>query len=118
MYATPLRKDPRVLMTSMRLSAAAAALAAAVVAVGATDALAAPPTTATFPYTGAEQTYTVPAGTHLVRVTAVGGKGGRSTYTSDYDVLFNGGFGGRVSATLSVTPGQKLYVNVGDNGTN
>lgn len=81
---------------------------------GATDALAAPPATATFPYTGTEQTYTVPAGTHLLRVTAIGGMGGSSNSLN----RLSGGFGGRVSGTLSVTPGQTLYVNVGGNGAN
>jgi hypothetical protein len=92
-------------MRLTRLALTAAAIAAVIPALGAGDALAAGSTTLT--YTGSEQTYTVPAGTHFLRVRAVGGRGGGAYYS---------GLGGRATATLPVTPGQILYVYVGGNG--
>jgi RHS repeat-associated protein len=64
-------------------------------------------TTVNFSYTGALQTWTVPAGVTSVRVTADGAQGD-GTY---------GGLGGRVTATLSVTPGSTLSVYVGGRGS-
>lgn len=61
---------------------------------------------ATFTHTGAEQSFTVPAGVTEVGIVAVGGKGGGP----------NGGFGAVASAAAPVQPGQKLYVEVGGNG--
>jgi hypothetical protein len=69
---------------------------------------------ATFTYTGAEQTYEVPAGVALVRIDAVGAAGGSSGGC-------NGGSGGRgasLSADIPVSAGQTLYVEVGGAGTN
>jgi hypothetical protein len=67
-------------------------------------------------FTGADQTYTVPAGVHAVHVVAVGAKGGRG---SDGNGRSGGaaGFGARVEADLRVTPGEVLFVEVGGNGT-
>ncbi len=62
--------------------------------------------TATFASTGAEQPFTVPAGVTSLQVTAVGGRGGGGL----------GGFGAVARATVPVTPGQALFVNVGGNG--
>jgi hypothetical protein len=62
----------------------------------------------TFNYTGAEQTFTVPAGVFSVQVLAVGGSGGTAGAL--------GGVGAQVSGDLSVTPGETLYVEVGGNG--
>ena len=62
--------------------------------------------TATFAYTGASQTYTVPAGVTSLQVTADG-----STGQNFFSVL--GGRGARVTATLAVTPGEVLAVMVG-----
>lgn len=62
----------------------------------------------TFNYTGGQQTYTVPAGVTSVTVDVKGAIGGGSF----------GGFGGRVQAKLTVTPGQTLYIYVGGQGTN
>ncbi|HET7454952.1 MAG TPA: glycine-rich protein [Solirubrobacterales bacterium] len=62
----------------------------------------------TFGFTGAEQTFTVPAGVHLISVNLVGGMGGDG-----------GGAGGAaavVTGDLEVTPGQVLYLEVGGNG--
>jgi len=67
---------------------------------------AAEPGRVTFEYTGAPQTWTVPDGVTSVAVDLWGAQGGGSW----------GGSGGRVQATLSVTPGQELQVNVGGAG--
>ncbi len=56
--------------------------------------------TVTFMFNGSEQRFTVPAGVRSVNVTAVGARGG-------------GGIGAIVSGTLSVHPGEILYVEVG-----
>ncbi len=64
--------------------------------------------TQTFFYTGAEQTFTVPAGVFSVEVLAVGGRGG------DADQL--GGAAAQVTGDLSVIPGETLYVEVGGPG--
>ena len=64
-------------------------------------------TTCTFSPTGAEDTFVVPDEVNSVHVVATGAPGA---------VGFNGGSAGRgarVSGDLTVTPGQKLYVNVG-----
>src|SRR4051794_38703594 len=111
----PPRKDPAPLMRRTRIAAVAAALATTVPALAASNALAAGPIT--FNYTGAEQTYTVPVGTYFLSASAVGGRGGNSPL-GDYSFFGgHGGRGARVAATLPVTPGQTLYVNVGGNGT-
>jgi hypothetical protein len=60
-------------------------------------------TTVNFAFTGAAQTFTVPAGVTSLGVVANGARGGGST----------GGNGGRVTATLSVTSGQILNLYVG-----
>jgi hypothetical protein len=67
--------------------------------------------TRNFLSTGAEQTFTVPAGVtsiHVIAVGASGGTGGNSPVA--------GGFGAVAIADVAVTPGQVLYVNVGTNG--
>jgi RHS repeat-associated protein len=62
----------------------------------------------TFSCTGAETSYTVPAGVTKLLISAVGAQGGIS-----------GGLGGGVSGTLAVTPGTTYYINVGcQNGYN
>ena len=63
-------------------------------------------TTCEFAYTGAEQSFTVPAGISSVHVLAQGGIG-------DGPV---GGGGALVEADLTVTPGDTLYVEVGGSG--
>ncbi len=70
------------------------------------------PQTTVFDYTGAQQTYTVPAGVTSVRISAQGADGGGSGLY--YDV---GGSGAYAEADLSVTPGETLYVQVGGNGS-
>ncbi|QKG55695.1 hypothetical protein GKZ68_02990 [Hymenobacter sp. BRD128] len=59
----------------------------------------------TFSYTGGVQTYTVPANVFSLTVDAAGAQG-----------AVNGGLGGRVQATLSVTPGEVLQLYVGGAG--
>jgi hypothetical protein len=61
--------------------------------------------------TGAEQTFTVPAGVTTVEVIAVGGRGGAGGGGTA-----PGGFGAVAIADVAVTPGEVLYVNVGGNG--
>ena len=62
-----------------------------------------------FNYTGAVQTFIVPAGVTAVTIDAIGAQGGSSFNTA-------GGPGGETVATISVTPGQTLYVYVGGMG--
>jgi hypothetical protein len=74
--------------------------------------------TCTYSSTGAEQTFTVPAGVTSVDISAVGGEGGEgSTFSSSGPSQGAGGFGASVSVTKAVTPGDVLYVEVGGNGT-
>ena len=61
----------------------------------------------TFNYTGAEQMFTVPPGVKKIKVIAVGAQGG-----GDFQ-----GFGGRVYAIIPVTPGEKLAIFVGGQGS-
>ena len=89
----------------MRIGVALAAVLAALLACAAPAAA----DTATFNFTGAEQSFAVPAGVFSVDVTAIGGHGAdRSGVT--------GGRGASVSGTLPVRPGQVLYVEVGGSG--
>ncbi|MFJ4091650.1 hypothetical protein ACIPYS_08720 [Kitasatospora sp. NPDC089913] len=66
-------------------------------------------------YSGADQTFTVPAGVTAVyaRVFGAGGAGSpRDYYTGQY----GGGGGGYTTGTLAVTPGQSLTLTVGQGG--
>ncbi|MBJ6111818.1 hypothetical protein JAO73_22550, partial [Hymenobacter sp. BT523] len=65
-----------------------------------------------FAYTGAPQTYTVPAGITRLGVDLAGAGGGPVYAKPD-----GGGLGGRVLATLSVTPGETLTLYVGGAGS-
>jgi hypothetical protein len=62
-----------------------------------------------FFYTGAEQTFTVPEGVHVIRMGAAGGAGGATAPAS-------GGEGAVLGGTALVSPGQTLYVEVGGEG--
>ncbi len=63
-----------------------------------------------FSYTGAEQTFAVPAGVSSLKVQAIGANGGDSDGVK-------GGIGASVSGTISVPSGHHtLYVNVGGRG--
>ncbi len=76
---------------------------------------AAGPTTFTTPVACADLNsadyYTVPAGVASVQVTAAGGPGAASTIKGT--AASAGGLGGVASATVPVTPGEILYVQVG-----
>jgi hypothetical protein len=67
--------------------------------------------TVVFNYTGAVQTWTVPAGVSSVSVDMIGPRGGTNGCGLYY------GKGGRVQCKLSVTPGQVLNIYVGGKGT-
>jgi Glycine rich protein len=71
--------------------------------------------TASFGFTGTEQTYTVPAGVDSIHVVAVGAKGGRG-FNNIGSRVSAGGSGGRIEADLAVTPGQVLFITVGGVG--
>lgn len=60
----------------------------------------------TFRYVGKPQQFTVPKKTTHLSIIAIGGRGGGET----------GSFGGRVSAIISVYPGESLTIRVGGNG--
>jgi hypothetical protein len=66
--------------------------------------------TTTFNYTGNQQTWTVPIGVNSINVIVVGAKGSSGNGTTNNGT---GGLGGKVQATIPVTPGQTLYFNVG-----
>jgi hypothetical protein len=68
-------------------------------------------TTTSFSYTGAQQTWTVPAGVTSVTIEAYGAQGLQGSAA--------GGYGGSALGNLAVTPGQVLYIYVGgQNGNN
>ncbi|MDO8998957.1 MAG: T9SS type A sorting domain-containing protein [Bacteroidota bacterium] len=68
--------------------------------------------TQTFNYTGAVQNFTVPVGVTSITVDASGAQGNANTLNNGV-----GGLGGRVLATLTVTPGEVLQVRVGGGGS-
>jgi hypothetical protein len=73
----------------------------------------------TFNYTGAIQTYTVPAGVTSLTVTCFGGQGGSgATGSSSAGATLGGvgGLGSMTTGTLAVTPGQVINVFVGGQG--
>lgn len=65
--------------------------------------------TQTFSYTGAQQSFVVPAGVTSVTIEAWGAQGWSGSNT--------GGLGGYATGQLDVTPGETLYVYVGGQGT-
>ncbi|WP_324672158.1 T9SS type A sorting domain-containing protein [Hymenobacter sp. GOD-10R] len=67
--------------------------------------------TTTFSYSGDTRSYTVPLGVTSLQVVATGAAGGR------YDASTASSPGAQVSATLTVTPGEILFVVVGGQGT-
>jgi len=110
MVSAPASRLLRAVPRPARL-ALAAAVGAAGLAAGLPQAALAAPLSTTFTYTGAEQTFTVPAGVSSLQVAAVGAAGGSSEDTS------SAGAGGTATATVSVVGGQTLYVEVGGPGT-
>lgn len=72
----------------------------------------------TFNFTGAKQLFRIPAGVTSVTVTAYGASGGFYFSTdSRTRGAGNPGNGGLVEATITVTPGKKLAVFVGGQGS-
>lgn len=69
----------------------------------------------TYTYTGADQTYTVPAGVTSIRVKMWGGGGGGGN-KGGWSFGYDGGGGGYTTADIAVTPGQVLTVMVGAGG--
>ncbi|HMV69196.1 MAG TPA: putative metal-binding motif-containing protein, partial [Myxococcota bacterium] len=70
---------------------------------------------ASYAYSGANQTFAVPAGVTSVqfKVWGAGGAGGAGSFTGHTP---DGGGGGFVSGTLAVTPGESLTIIVGGGG--
>ena len=65
--------------------------------------------TQTFSYTGAQQTFTVPAGVTSINIDAYGAQGSNNLSLNGQP----GGYGGQASGILTVTPGATIYVYVG-----
>ena len=101
-------------MRASRPVAAVAALVCASVVVPSTPSFAT--TQVVFSFTGAAQSWTVPAGVTSITVEMIGagGGGGRAGTGS---TAFGGG-GGLVSGTLTVVPGDTLTLVVGQGGIN
>ena len=71
--------------------------------------------TTTFNYTASVQTYAVPAGVTSIVVDVIGAQGGgRECVLTNYQS--RGGCGGRVQATINVTPGHVLNIYAGGGG--
>lgn len=71
---------------------------------------------ASFRFTGSVQEFVVPDGVTSLQVEVVGASGGYS-FTKGH-TYGNPGLGGKVEATIEVTPGQKLDIYVGGIGYN
>jgi hypothetical protein len=67
--------------------------------------------TATYSYTGSVQIFTVPTCVTAITVDVRGGAGG-------FNGTYAGGNGGRVQASIPVTPGEVLQIYVGSAGAN
>ncbi|HEY1688304.1 MAG TPA: hypothetical protein VGF95_05505 [Solirubrobacteraceae bacterium] len=67
---------------------------------------------ASFTYSnGEQQCYEVPAGVNEIHITAIGGRGGEA---ADGEQI--GGYGAVVGGYLPVSPGEMLYIEVGQSG--
>jgi len=73
------------------------------------------PISLSYVYTGADQTFTVPAGVFSIVITSMKGGGGGGNTSGAYSTP---GKGGLVSGTLAVTPGETLTIVVGGGGGN
>ena len=73
-------------------------------------------TITTFDYTGAVQTFVVPAGVTEVVVDCIAASGGDSDGPGGTGAPHEPGLGGRVETTLTVTPGSTLNIYVGGVG--
>lgn len=108
----PQSRQARDSALTLRLIVASVLLGVALAAAWPAASPAGAATTTTFLYTGAQQTFVVPAAVTNVHVLAVGGRGGNG-------LAPGGGAGGaaaEVSGDLEVFPGQTLYVEVGGVG--
>ena len=66
-----------------------------------------------FSHTGAEQQFVVPAGVTSITINATGAGGGDGGHPVNGG---NVGSGGSATGTLAVTPGETLYIYVGEKG--
>ena len=101
--------NPRVRYTVAAVAAAVEALA--LVTATSRTAGATLPSATSFPFTGANQTFTVPAGVCGVRIEVEGAAGGNDYYGTP------GGHGGSGVGEFTVTPGDVLTVTVGGIGS-
>ena len=97
-------------LTRLLRPIALVAVVGALLLPGAAPALAADPVTDAFVFTGAEQSWVVPAGVTSIHAVVVGARGGGVGPGS------MGGLGHRAEADVTVTPGQTIYVEVGGPG--
>jgi hypothetical protein len=70
----------------------------------------------TFRFTGAKQTFQVPAGVHSINVDARGAAGAPFSYGGRYPHKGHGR-GGRVHTIIPVSPGETIFVFVGGEGS-
>lgn len=70
----------------------------------------------TFNYTGAPQYYVVPPVTSMIFVDVRGAEGGTATNLTQSPNTALGGLGGRVQASVPVTPGDTIWIYVGGKG--
>ena len=70
-----------------------------------------------FNFTGAMQTFAVPAGVGSVQLNVYGAQGGNGAAGGNSAQGGAGGLGGYATGTLAVTPGQVLNIFVGGQGT-
>ncbi|WP_344188142.1 IPT/TIG domain-containing protein [Acrocarpospora corrugata] len=104
------RRGPRRRLRGLALRGALALALAAGGLIATGPAAQAAATTVTFSYTGGPQTFTVPAGVTSIVVDAFGAQGQAGPGPVPGGA---GGRGGEAKATLAVTPGQELQINVG-----
>jgi len=69
-----------------------------------------------FDYTGSEQFYVVPGCVDSIVVDVMGAEGGFGPSGCTSNTFKYGGKGGRVQATIPVTPGDTLFIFVGGKG--
>jgi len=72
--------------------------------------------TRTYTYTGAPESFTVPAGVTRLRIEAKGGQGGAGATGGNSSSGGLGGLGSKATGILTVTPGQVLNLFVGGLG--
>lgn len=103
----------RVGIRQLACLAGALVLAGGLAVVGSAAPATAEPITQDFGFTNGAQSYTVPPGVCQVTIDAFGAQGGAGRLPADKN---SGGLGGRATATIPVTPGEVLQVNVGGQG--